>query len=280
MQLQHQIQLTDYQGALFRRFTGKEKDSESGYYYFGARYFMPTLSSWLSVDPMADKYPSLSPYNYCAWNPIKLVDPNGDTVIVKGEQADAVVDRLQTARMKISIDRAGKLSVDIGKYKRSQLSKDEKQIFDAINSSNIYINIITGTASEETDQYGYHAFTWEDGVVYGTKGGSFMGSSYYESHGRQYAETRGFLDVNILDKEGFDQGVPHEISEQLLIGKATIKNRQGVGLANLNYINEVYWKAHCKAIDQRVRGHYISLFGIDIPKRSHSDFLHTQKLIQ
>ena len=59
-------------------FTGKEKDSESGYYYFGARYFMPNLSIWNSVDPMADKYPSLSPYNYCAWNPMKLVDPDGE----------------------------------------------------------------------------------------------------------------------------------------------------------------------------------------------------------
>ena len=34
------------------------------------------------MDPMADKYPSLSPYNYCAWNPIKLVDPNGDSIAV------------------------------------------------------------------------------------------------------------------------------------------------------------------------------------------------------
>ena len=57
--------------------SGKEKDSETGYYYFGARYYNSDLSLWLSVDPMADKYPSLSPYNYCAWNPMKLVDPNG-----------------------------------------------------------------------------------------------------------------------------------------------------------------------------------------------------------
>ena len=89
MQLQHQIQLTDYQGSLFRRFTGKEKDSESGYYYFGARYFMPNLSIWNSVDPMADKYPSLSPYNYCAWNPMRLVDPNGDSIILS-ESAEAL----------------------------------------------------------------------------------------------------------------------------------------------------------------------------------------------
>ena len=61
-------------------FTGKEKDPETGYSYFGARYYNSDLSMWLSVDPMADKYPSLSPYNYCAWNPMKLVDPDGNKI--------------------------------------------------------------------------------------------------------------------------------------------------------------------------------------------------------
>ena len=59
-------------------FTGKERDEETGYGYFGARYMDHELMTmWLSVDPMADKYPSLSPYAYCAWNPIKLVDVDG-----------------------------------------------------------------------------------------------------------------------------------------------------------------------------------------------------------
>ena len=59
-------------------FTGKEKDSESGYYYFGARYLDQDMTTlFLSVDPMTDKYPGISPYAYCAWNPIKLIDPNG-----------------------------------------------------------------------------------------------------------------------------------------------------------------------------------------------------------
>jgi len=40
------------------------------------------MAGWLSVDPMADKYPSLSPYAYCAWNPVRLVDPMGmDTIV-------------------------------------------------------------------------------------------------------------------------------------------------------------------------------------------------------
>ncbi len=45
---------------------------------FGSRYYNSDLSIWLSVDPMSDKYPSLSPYVYCANNPVKLVDPNGE----------------------------------------------------------------------------------------------------------------------------------------------------------------------------------------------------------
>ena len=59
-------------------FTGKERDPETGYSYFGARYYDNDLSGlFLSVDPMSDKYPSISPYAYCAWNPLKLVDPDG-----------------------------------------------------------------------------------------------------------------------------------------------------------------------------------------------------------
>ena len=46
--------------------------------HHGARYMDHELMTmWLSVDPMADKYPSISPYAYCAWNPVKLVDPDG-----------------------------------------------------------------------------------------------------------------------------------------------------------------------------------------------------------
>ncbi len=59
------------------KFNGKEKDPETGYNYYGARYYTDRLSVWLSVDPLTDKYPSLSGYNYCANNPVRYIDPDG-----------------------------------------------------------------------------------------------------------------------------------------------------------------------------------------------------------
>ena len=62
-------------------FNGKEKDYESGFHYYGARYYCSeVLTGWLSVDSMMDKYPSISPYVYCVWNPVRLVDPDGNKV--------------------------------------------------------------------------------------------------------------------------------------------------------------------------------------------------------
>lgn len=41
------------------------------------------VHKWLSVDPLADKYPNISPYAYAAWNPVKYVDPDGKEIINK-----------------------------------------------------------------------------------------------------------------------------------------------------------------------------------------------------
>ena len=35
------------------------------------------VSKWLSPDPLSDKYPEISPYAYCGWNPVKYIDPDG-----------------------------------------------------------------------------------------------------------------------------------------------------------------------------------------------------------
>ncbi|MDR0829313.1 MAG: RHS repeat-associated core domain-containing protein [Prevotellaceae bacterium] len=64
------------------QFTGKEKDDESGFNYFGARYYWSWLGVFISTDPHWYKYPQLSPYNYCANDPINKIDIDGRDIIV------------------------------------------------------------------------------------------------------------------------------------------------------------------------------------------------------
>lgn len=62
-------------------FSGKERQNISSsldpYIDFGARFYDPLTARWLQQDPMADKYTSLTQYNYCGNNPVNFVDPDG-----------------------------------------------------------------------------------------------------------------------------------------------------------------------------------------------------------
>lgn len=59
------------------RYTGKERDEESGLYYHGARYYIPWLARWTACDPLESKYAGVSPYNYGNCNPVIFNDPTG-----------------------------------------------------------------------------------------------------------------------------------------------------------------------------------------------------------
>ena len=91
----------------------EQRDEETGYSYFGARYMDHELMTmWLSVDPMADKYPSISPYAYCNWNPVKLVDPDGK----------AVWEVDESGHVKKTSDKGGK-NLQTVKYANGNVSK-------------------------------------------------------------------------------------------------------------------------------------------------------------
>ncbi len=76
------------------KFSAKEKDEETGYSYFGARYYMPELSIWSTVDPMADKYPDMNVYNYCGLNPIKYIDPDGNEKVIWINKNNSATDAI------------------------------------------------------------------------------------------------------------------------------------------------------------------------------------------
>ncbi len=61
------------------RYTGKERDEESGLYYHGARYYAPWLGRWSSCDPIGLK-DSVNVYSAMVNDPIKHHDPTGTLV--------------------------------------------------------------------------------------------------------------------------------------------------------------------------------------------------------
>ena len=73
------------------KFNGKEFDEETGLYYYGARYMNPRTSLWYGVDPLAERYPSVGGYVYCAGNPVKLLDSDGAKVHVANTASFSVL---------------------------------------------------------------------------------------------------------------------------------------------------------------------------------------------
>jgi len=59
------------------KYVGKERDEETGLYYYGARYYADWLCRFVSVDPLQFKYPELTPFQYASNRPITLIDIDG-----------------------------------------------------------------------------------------------------------------------------------------------------------------------------------------------------------
>ena len=67
-------------GATHFRFTGHERDAESGLDYMFERSYAYDVGRFLRPDPIQDQFPGISPYAYAANNPLKYVDPDGRAV--------------------------------------------------------------------------------------------------------------------------------------------------------------------------------------------------------
>ena len=102
-------------------FTGKELDTETGLYYFGARYYDPRISLWQSPDPgLGDFFPenpedkdlpgeggvylsqNLSLYSYAHANPLVVTDPDGAVPYKKNKKLKTILKKVKTSSGRIN----------------------------------------------------------------------------------------------------------------------------------------------------------------------------------
>jgi RHS repeat-associated protein len=193
-------------------FSAKERDSETGLSYFGSRYYSSDLSIWLSVDPQAAKYASLSPYTYCANNPVRLVDPNGEEVWIVGDGTDCAFEQLQNQTglvLSLSVD--GKLS-----YTGKAETEIDKMIANAIDDENITVNMIANISNSFGD-------------VKTEVGGGYMGNTYEDGH----VCTDQFVCTSLLADLDYSVGdaktglsMVHELAESYYGGQIALQRKE------------------------------------------------------
>ena len=227
------VRSNGYFGSAYK-FNGKEKDDETGYSYYGARYYTDRLSIFLSVDRFAEKFPWQSPYCYAGNNPIRYMDINGDSVFIKNNKDILLYDN-GTLRNKDGSEYLGKqtsftkkvreaLNI-IGSTKEGQAMLSELQ-----SSNNSY------TIQKSTRQYNYESkFVYEDMdrahalQMAETTGKSLLkggagGDIYWNSKGTLLNTEKGYQKNSIID-------LGHELFHALDANRGLLDGRVYNGLS-------------------------------------------------
>ena len=184
----HYSLITDHSS---HTFSAKERDTETGLTYFGARYYSSDLSIWLSVDPMSDKYPSLSPYVYCANNPVKLVDPNGEEIYEFDESGKFLrVSGDNGSADQIAIIKSDGSVVLSKEYKNGTIRLGQKRVVTQESGKTVDVQLLNITGDENAiDCFKFAADNsnceWslcQVGSTSGEKGNNVLSNSQERTH--------------------------------------------------------------------------------------------------
>ena len=191
-------------------YTGKEgqnQDFNTSYTDFGARQYSPALRRWMTPDPLSEKYYGISPYAFCANNPVNLVDLDG-RYFDKSNARKA--DRYET-RIERKADRLDKQAMrkenrgkQVGdlRERSKELHKSAQDIRDMRNDTDTEYRFqmssdLLTTALSYLNQLGH--------VVVNVSAPNMEGRIHEIRHGGQYARN----EINLITGENY--GVMDEV---------------------------------------------------------------------
>ena len=204
----HTISSTNASDSRYR-FTGKELSEESGEYDFGARFLDPIPGRFTTIDPLAEKYYSLSPYAYCAGNPMSFVDPDGRTIKIryKGEDIEYRNGELYDSNGEYSGRINGFLKKTLNAL--SSIRKTDfgnRFLSDLVDSPNVFIIIKRESSSFQRDDVRKafaEQYKSEFPLIYNSNPSLFEGGSggiiFWQPRGSAIPTTKGISRNGISD---------------------------------------------------------------------------------
>lgn len=149
------------------QYIGKERDEESGLYYYGARYYSPWTARFISCDPLSAKYAQLSPYNYSDNNPVNDFDIDGmQNNNTEGSEQGGNTNTDNISKGSESITLTGRYNKDSHKEMHSKLPENP--------------------ADGDSISFNYSEDNWEHEWKYSEKNSTWTGTSTYEVNGTRY----------------------------------------------------------------------------------------------
>ena len=97
------------------KYNGKELDRMHGLNLldYGARWYDPLLGRFTTMDPLCEKYYSISPYAYCANNPVRYIDPDGKKIKIPKQSQTQVLQMINTySKTQYKVDKKGYMCIN------------------------------------------------------------------------------------------------------------------------------------------------------------------------
>jgi RHS repeat-associated protein len=153
------------------KYVGKERDEETGLYYYGARYYAAWLCRFVSVDPLQFKYPELTPFQYASNRPVTGIDLDG----LEFYRKDETVIKLGISSINWNTD-------NISESLKRSISRPiyyKKAKYDSLQSNSVSLDIVIKEFNVDRYLQAYH---YEQSVTgYANKNSNTLSSTTYDS---------------------------------------------------------------------------------------------------